>query len=1664
MLMENSKKKSGGVEIPKRNRSLDLKSLYDSKFSEVINSKKKVSDENGSKKKVSDGNGSKKKVSDQNGGDDVKKKKRKNRKEVPLSCFESDAKRSRKENVDGVKSESGSRQKSNDRSEGLHGLSLGLGNNITSFNIPKRPRGSVGRKKAESDQGSEPTRLPNSEDSAGAFKAEGTKFADDVGPNDLKVREVTLSSANDCVSNIKSAQKVNGPNKKLKEKSGSKPVINSSGSNVKPKRKVGAEEVKETRNDQSASVHHVVKGNNRVRDNGDKLRKKQQTNSRKKKDLVVGRGGDDASAKKSEPSVGSSSDRVFSEFVEDDDDDEENLEQNAARMLSSRFDPNCTGFQSKRKSSVSQEAEGSSIPVSSPQDTLFRRLKSFGGGQSPSADDKNRMLRPRTENRGKGVARKRRHFYDVVAQNLDPYWVLNRRIKIFWPLDESWYYGLVDDYNSDTRHHHIKYDDREVEWVDLREEKFKLLLFPSEVPGKPKSRKRSKRDQDLQREQTVPSADNDSCIGDPLDSEPIASWLASQSQRVKALPKPLKRQRTSLPSEKTDNSNSDVVDSKVTIDDPDCEPASADSLPFQVTGNNRRQESTSILGSTSHAVYVRKRYRETRGVSSLSKVVKPRGSDPRAVKSLAPVIVSSPPANEGEFCRVGLDSDKQLWSLNDKGKLILNDLLLEEEEFRFQMCLPLLPPLEFSCDTGIFWLLHDMFMLQHGTVMTTSPAVILEILLIDSYFGLRLLLCEGCMERALTFVFQTLTVFSQSDEQWDGDMKLPVTSIRFQLSSFQDPRKRHVFAFYSFSRLKRSKWLYLDSKILQHCLLIKKLPVSECTYDNIKELQCGSFQLHKPRGGLTHSSNQGFKKNNMPGVLPMSVSPETCNSRISQPAFSLAAKAGNVPRFILSFAAAPTFFLSLHLQLLMEHSFAWVNLQHQDAPCSPERSDNGGQPDADCAQFEPSCGAVQKGTTGIEVRKLDTEPPSLSGLPSYQQDLGMDIVLASNAAKNTGGNPVNERVPKKKVRQQNGVSARTSVRTSIRSGTFNPRSDSTSGGMMIEVRSSEQVELPSDGKDCSNPIVSRSSWQHGGSSSISSPLGHHSPVWPDGKSNFTPNGFGNGPKKPRTQVQYTLPFAGYDLSEKPKTPSSRSLPCKRIRRASLKRMSDGSGNNQKNVELLTCVANVLVTHEDKGWREYGAHIVLEVADHNEWRLAVKLSGVTKYSYKVKHILQPGSTNRYSHAMMWKGGKDWVLEFPDRSQWMLFKEMHEECYDRNIRAASVKNIPIPGVRLVEESDDYGTDVPFVRNPMKYFRQVQTDVEMAMDPSHILYDIDSDDEKWLMKHNSRADKPEEITEEFFEKAIDMFEKVSYSQLRDNFTDDEIKELAIGLGSGRAAKIVCEHWKQKREKMGMPLIRHLQPPLWERYQQQVKEWERNHGNYASAVGSKEKVLPSEKPPMFAFCLKPRGLEVPNKGSKQRSHRKFPVSGHHHASSVDQDGFVFGRRSNGHVFGDDKMLYDSADVSPSLRASTRMLSPRDAHFALSNGVTEWKGNSKLYKNKSKKQLGTYPSFQNQRPMGQRNGVQQWNTPEFSNQKHCFLEKRQLPHRLGTEQLDGSDLNEFRIRDAAIAAEHARNLAKLKRERAQKLFDAADYAMQKAARTLMAAEAIKECCGNSKK
>lgn len=206
-----------------------------------------------------------------------------------------------------------------------------------------------------------------------------------------------------------------------------------------------------------------------------------------------------------------------------------------------------------------------------------------------------------------------------------------------------------------------------------------------------------------------------------------------------------------------------------------------------------------------------------------------------------------------------------------------------------------------------------------------------------------------------------------------------------------------------------------------------------------------------------------------------------------------------------------------------------------------------------------------------------------------------------------------------------------------------------------------------------------------------------------------------------------------------------------------------------------------------------------------------VSGATKYVYNAHHVLQPGSTNRYTHAMMWKGGKEWMLEFTDRNQWYIFKQMHEKCYNQNIRAASIKNIPIPGVHMLSDGDDGYVEVPLVRGSSKYFRQMGTEVDLALDPSRVLYDVDSEDEKWICTMRVTMDamdgKMPEVTEDMFEKVIDMFEKLAYTLQSEEFTNDDIKRYTADVGPADIVKVIYEYWRLKRKKKGLPLIRQFQ-----------------------------------------------------------------------------------------------------------------------------------------------------------------------------------------------------------------------------------------------------------------
>lgn len=1664
--MENRVESSDGAAIPKKSRSLDLKSLYQYRATKE-----------GQNKNLKRRNSSSEDV-------DARRNKKKSRREVSLSTFRNVNDRSNQsvdEVYSGRSSSSSHDTKDSDTSlnQKLSRYTVSLSINDNAFQIPKRKRGFVGRKKVEG---------------GGEVLKPVAKSSNKVALVDQRGK----SSPDNSVNQVESS---------------------------KVTRKKSFDEFKENRNSESNSAGQLEEEGpdcHLVENNGNLSLKKSQRHRRKRKDLApYSKSVVDEAA----PLVDNSS-RISDDSREDD---EENLEENAARMLSSRFDPSCTGFPSNSKASALQSADGLSFWLSSGQDFVGHGSKSSFGSESASADAAVRVLRPRIQHKEKGQSRKRRHFYEIVSGDLDAYWVLNRRIKVFWPLDQIWYYGVVNEYDQESKLHHVKYDDRDEEWINLQNEKIKLLLLPSEVPGKAGRKKSAMRSRSVDQakisektEKRDFNAEDDSCLGSYMDSEPIISWLARSTHRIKSAPScAAKKQKTSSAS--LHSVSEDLSDEAVNLND--CMDkgslrrdknkirlSSKSGLPDRLTDTVRLDMSamdTCLEDSKPPIVYFRRRFRKSGPELSHTCDNNPlSGTAPRSVDEIG--------GFEGHDVSLGkLDSDMPLWSTENIGSLDFPISLIKSGQVRFELRFPVRLVLNDSFGAENFWLFRAILMLQHGMLMIMWPKVHLEMLFIDNVVGLRFLLFEGCFKQAVAFVFLVLGVFHQPKEQRKYvDSQLPVTSIRFKFSCVQDLKKQLVFAFYNFSELKNSKWLYLDCKLKRHCLLSRQLPLSECTYDNIHAFQSGRSQLPITSACGRPNSVKGLWKSSRHGISLMGLARDCTYVNISQPLSNSNEMLRKLTPFALRFAAAPTFFLSLHLKLLMEYSVAHISFRDHSSVETLENSGSFMVDDYSSAEDRT------KDAVGNNLKAL-CKDTACDGWLSCAKSEGRDWIKSCLKCKNVDCNVAGTSMvfqDSLKVKtdatiqaqkwqnhhsgsDQSGLSPRTSVGRdksdtssqpflsclSVEIPPFN-QFEKHDDGELYSAQHSEDGELQSaqHSTDLSwnmsggiipspNPTAPRSTW-HRNKNNLAT-FGHLSHGWSDGKADIFQNGFGNGPKRPRTQVSYTLPLGGFDVNSKQRSNQQKALPHKRIRKANEKRSSDVSRGSQKNLELLSCDANVLVTLGDRGWRECGAQVILELFDHNEWKLSVKLAGITKYSYKAHQFLQPGSTNRYTHAMMWKGGKDWTLEFPDRSQWALFKEMHEECYNRNMRAASIRNIPIPGVRLIEENDESGMEVAFLRSG-KYLQQVDTDIEMALDPSRVLYDMDSDDEQWILNNQSDLGTDNcssgKITDEMFERTMDMFEKAAYTQDRDQFTSDEIEKIVGGDGEMDVIKTIYEYWRLKRQQKGMPLVRHLQPPQWEMYQREVKEWEiaMTKSNSNLPNGCREKAAPVEKPPMFAFCLKPRGLEVPNKGSKQRSQKKFLVSGQSNAVVGDQDGFfAFGRRLNGFASADDKFVYlghsyESLDDSPLPQVSPKIFSPRDAgslgFSSLSNDGFDRNHTPKYQRNKSKK-FGTFvsPNEQqmvisyNQRIMDKSNGVHRWNlgASEWSRQRHYHMDGFQ---RSGVNQLDGSDLDEFRLRDASGAAQHAVNMAKLKREKAQRLLYRADLAIHKAVVALMTAEAIK--------
>ncbi|PIA39229.1 hypothetical protein AQUCO_02700424v1 [Aquilegia coerulea] len=251
-----------------------------------------------------------------------------------------------------------------------------------------------------------------------------------------------------------------------------------------------------------------------------------------------------------------------------------------------------------------------------------------------------------------------------------------------------------------------------------------------------------------------------------------------------------------------------------------------------------------------------------------------------------------------------------------------------------------------------------------------------------------------------------------------------------------------------------------------------------------------------------------------------------------------------------------------------------------------------------------------------------------------------------------------------------------------------------------------------------------------------------------------------------------------------------------------------------NVDSHCCNANVLVIESDRCYREEGVTVMLECSTSKVWHVVVKAQGSTKYMHPAHEVMRPSTTNRFTHAMIWTAENGWRLEFCDRKDWLIFKEMHKECVSKNLEANSAKTIPVPGVREVVNYEDCER-VPFSR-PESYITVYNNEVARALGKYAANYDIDPEDEEWLEKFNSGlcvGDNAavEHLSAEKFEEIIDVLEKAAYRSPGDLSDESKVAALCSDLGRGDVVVAVHQYWLKKRKQKRAALLRvfECQPP---------------------------------------------------------------------------------------------------------------------------------------------------------------------------------------------------------------------------------------------------------------
>lgn len=246
----------------------------------------------------------------------------------------------------------------------------------------------------------------------------------------------------------------------------------------------------------------------------------------------------------------------------------------------------------------------------------------------------------------------------------------------------------------------------------------------------------------------------------------------------------------------------------------------------------------------------------------------------------------------------------------------------------------------------------------------------------------------------------------------------------------------------------------------------------------------------------------------------------------------------------------------------------------------------------------------------------------------------------------------------------------------------------------------------------------------------------------------------------------------------------------------------------KDIDSVSSSVNLLVVEPDRCYRECGASVTLELSTSNEWILAIRKDGSLRcyHSARRGQEVKPTCTNRYTYAIIWYVEAGWKLEFTERKEWAIFKELFKFCGDRNIVPPSpAKAIPIPGVCEVPICD-ISHDVPYVR-PESYIKMNGDELSRALLKRTANYDMDCEDEGWLNELNSKLNQENylsvRVTETTFELLIDAFEKAAFCEPNQFIDEKAPADLHLDLASREVIEVVYSYWILKRKQKHGPLL---------------------------------------------------------------------------------------------------------------------------------------------------------------------------------------------------------------------------------------------------------------------